>query len=483
MNERDFFGLQQRRRFLQQSAYGIGVMALAHLLDREGLTAAASPAADPLTPKSAHFSGKAKSVIFLFMAGGPSHLDLFDPKPILQKQNGKPVPASFLKSLTDPIIKGNAVVMASPRIFTKHGRCGMEFCDFLPHLATCADDLCMVRSLHTHTSNHDPGQLLLNCGSTLAGLPSMGSWVTYGLGSGSRDLPGYVVLLSSSWEKLDGGSVLWNNGFLPATFRGVTLRGQGDPILHLSNPNGVNAAMQRSRLDAIADLNHLRQEQTGDREIAARIAAYELAYRMQAAAPELIDLSKESAATRALYGIDNDTTRMFGTNCLLARRLVERGVRFVQLFHSGWDDHSNLTKRIKKNAAMTDQPAAALIKDLKQRGLLDQTLVIWAGEFGRAPMYEARRMPGMDADKAGRDHHPFGFTVLLAGGGIKGGQVVGKTDELGYHAIEDRIHVHDLQATILHCLGLDHTRLTYRHQGRDFRLTDVAGQLVPKLLA
>ena len=476
-------GLEGRRRFLGQSACGLGMMAFAHLLGLEGRTAAAPQPFAPLRPRAPHFPARAKSVIFLFMAGGPSQLDLFDPKPALRKLHGEPVPESYLRTLDDPLIKGSARVMASPRTFRKHGRCGMELSDLLPHLATCADDLCMVRSLVTHVSNHDPGQLLMNCGTTLHGQPAMGSWVTYGLGSESQDLPGFVVLLSSSGKGVDGGAALWSSGFMPSTYRGVTFRSRGDPILHLSSPGGVSAAAQRARLDAIGDLNRHHGEETGDVEIASRIAAYELAFRMQAAAPELLDFSRESAATRAMYGIDNDTTRPFGVNCLLARRMVERGVRFVQLYHSTWDDHSELNKHLATNTAMTDQPAAALIKDLKVRGLLDQTLVIWGGEFGRTPMYEVRRGPGMDPEKAGRDHHPFGFTMLLAGGGSRGGQVVGRTDDLGYHALEDRMHVHDLQATILHLLGMDHTRLTYRHQGRDYRLTDVSGSVVEKLLA
>jgi uncharacterized protein (DUF1501 family) len=381
----------------------------------------------------------------------------------------------------DPVIKGGASVMASPRTFQKDGRCGMDFSDYVPHLGSCADDLCLVRSLYTHTSNHDPGQLLLQCGTTLYGHPSMGAWVTYGLGSASQNLPGFVVLLSNSGHGVDAGTALWSNGFLPSVYRGVSFRTKGDAILHLSNPGGVSSATQRAKLDALRDLNRLHQAQTGDHEIASRIASYELAYRMQAAAPELVDFSKETAATRQMYGLDDERTRWFGSNCLLAGRLVERGVRFVQLYHSTWDDHADLNRMLKINCDMTDKPAAALLKDLKQRGLLDQTLVIWGGEFGRTPMNEVRR--GNTPGKEGRDHHPFGFTMLLAGGGIQGGQIVGQTDELGYHAVEDRIHVHDLQATILHCLGLEHTRLTYRHQGRDFRLTDVAGKVVPKLLA
>ena len=461
-----------RRTILQSSAFGFGSIALSQMLAADGLS---TPITGP------HFSPRAKNVIFIFMSGGPSHLDLFDPKPKLNQLHGQAVPASFLETLADPVIKGDARCFGSPRTFRRFGQSGMQFSDYVQHLGSCADDLCMVRSMYTTTSNHDPGQLLMQCGSTLFGHPCMGSWVTYGLGSESQNLPGFVVLLSNSGEGVDGGTALWSNGFLPSNYRGVTFRSQGDPILHLSNPDGLSVEMQRQRLKAITRLNSARFEKTGDPEITARIEAYELAYRMQSAAPELVDFSKETAATRTLYGLDQDMTRPFGSNCLLARRMVERGVRFVQLYHSTWDDHSDLNNHLKKNTDMTDLPAAGLIQDLKQRGLLDETLVIWAGEFGRTPMHEIRR--GINPGKEGRDHHPFGFSILMAGGGIKAGTTIGKTDELGYHAIEDRIHVHDLQATILHCLGLDHTRLTYRHQGRDFRLTDVAGNVVEKLLA
>ena len=461
-----------RRAILQSSAFGFGSIALSQMLAADGQS---SPITGP------HFSPRAKNVIFIFMSGGPSHLDLFDPKPKLNQLHGQAVPSSFLETLADPVIKGDARCFGSPRTFRRYGQSGMQFSDYVQHLGSCADDLCMVRSMYTTTSNHDPGQLLMQCGSTLFGHPCMGSWVTYGLGSESQNLPGFVVLLSNSGEGVDGGTALWSNGFLPSNYRGVTFRSQGDPILHLSNPDGLSVEMQRQRLKAITRLNSARFEKTGDPEITARIEAYELAYRMQSAAPELVDFSKETAATRTLYGLDQDTTRPFGSNCLLARRMVERGVRFVQLYHSTWDDHSDLNNHLKKNTDMTDLPAAGLIQDLKQRGLLDETLVIWAGEFGRTPMHEIRR--GINPGKEGRDHHPFGFSILMAGGGIKAGTTIGKTDELGYHAIEDRIHVHDLQATILHCLGLDHTRLTYRHQGRDFRLTDVAGNVVEKLLA
>ncbi len=485
-NAIELLALQSRREFLKHSASGLGMIAMADLLARDGLLAsdgrtASAPAVDPLLPKRPHHAPRAKSVIFIFMAGGPSQMDLFDPKPLTRKLHGKPVPASFLHDLEDPLIKGSAHVFASPRSFERHGRCGMHFSDYLPHLATRADDICMVRSMHTDVSNHHPAQLLMNCGASRFGQPSMGAWVTYGLGSESGDMPGFVVLLSDSGLGLDGGASLWTSGFLPSHYRGTTFRSQGDPILHLSRPGGVSDETQRARLGAIRDLNRLRLDTTGDPEITSRIAAYELAFRMQSAAPRLVDFSDESAATRAMYGIDDETTRPFGSNCLLARRMVERGVRFVQLYHTTWDDHSDLDAKLKKNCDMTDRPAAALIQDLKQRGLLDETLVIWGGEFGRTPMNEVRR--GINPGKEGRDHHPFAFTTLLCGGGIRAGQVVGETDELGYHVTEDRIHVHDLQATILHLLGMDHKRLTYRHQGRDVRLTDVGGHVVEKLLS
>jgi hypothetical protein len=371
--------------------------------------------------------------------------------------------------------------MASPRKFRPYGRSGIEFSDFLPHIGSVADDLCVIRSMHGEQSNHDPAQLLFHCGTPLFGHPSFGSWVTYGLGSENQDLPGYVVLLTNSGKGIDAGSASWGNGFLPSTYRGVPFRSTGDPILHLTSPAGIGAAAQRQRLDALRDLNQLHLQSTGDSEIASRIASYELAFRMQRAAPELLDFSRETAATKAMYGLDADKTRAFGTNCLLARRMIERGVRFVQLFHSNWDDHSNLAHYLKINCDITDLPTAALVRDLKQRGLLEDTLVVWAGEFGRTPMNEVRRgvVPGAE----GRDHHPFAFSMWLAGGGVKGGHVHGRTDDFGFHVAENPVHVHDAQATILYLLGLDHTRLTYRHSGRDFRLTDVRGQVVEDILA
>ncbi len=485
MTPSELHALEQRRRFLRTSACGLGSIALADLIQGNALArnrpTANHGTVDPLQPRAPHFTPKAKSVIFIFMAGGPSQIDLFDPKPLTKKLHGEPVPASFLSDLEDPLIKGSARVFASPRTFKRYGECGMHFSDYLPQLASCADDLCMLRSVYTDVSNHHPAQLVMNCGVNRFDHPSMGAWVTYGLGSESRDLPGFVVLLSDSGLGLDGGASLWTSGFLPSTYRGTTFRSKGEPILHLTKPKGVTDATQRARLSAIRDVNQLRQKTTGDPEIASRIAAYELAFRMQTAAPELVDLSGESTATRELYGLDNETTGWFGSNCLLARRMVERGVRFVQLYHTTWDDHSDLNNRLKKNCDMTDRPAAALIKDLKQRGMLDDTLVIWGGEFGRTPMNEVRR--GINPGREGRDHHPFSFTMLLTGGGIRGGQILGETDELGYHAVSDRVHVHDLQATILHLLGMDHKQLTVQHKGRNVRLTDVGGNVVDKLMS
>jgi hypothetical protein len=469
--------IRSRRDFFRSCAGGIGTVALHALLARDGRAAGLVERGLP----APHFAPRAKNVIFLFMAGAPSQFDLVSPKPALTKWHGSPVPESMLQSLADPLLKSTAQVFASPRTFTRYGESGMPFSDFLPNTGRIADDLCMVHSLHTDQSNHHPAQLLMNCGVPRFGHPCMGSWVSYGLGSECDDLPGFVVLTSDSGKGIDGGSSNWSNGFLPSSHRGVTFRADGDPVLYLSNPPGINADTQRARIDAIQDLNQGHLDETNDLEIASRIAAYEMAFRMQVSVPDLIDFSDESDSTRALYGLDHDVTRPFGTNCLMARRMVERGVRFVQLYHSTWDDHSELNKNLKTNCAMTDQPCAALITDLKQRGLLDETLVIWGGEFGRTPMNEVRR--GNTPGKEGRDHHPFSFSMWMAGGGMKAGAIVGATDELGYHITETPIHVHDLQATILHCLGIEHTKLTYRHQGRDLRLTDIGGKVVQQLLA
>ncbi len=465
------FGSQSNRRsFLNRATYGLGTAALWTLMRQEGRAGEAG----------LHFVPKAKRIIFIFMSGGPSHIDLHDPKPLLQRLHGQPVPADLLATLADPIIKTSAQVMASPRTFTRYGDCGMAFSDLLPHTGSMADEICMIRSMHTDQSNHDPAQLLLSCGSPLFGNPSMGAWLNYGLGSEYENLPGYVVLLSNSGKGVDAGTALWGSGFLPSNYRGVTFRSSGDPILHLNNPVGVSRQSQQTRLNAIKLLNEERVQQVGDKEIAARINAYEMAYRMQATAPELVDLSRENASTHENYGLNSPTTRSFGTNCLLARRMIERGVRFVQLFHSTWDDHSSLNKNLKTNCEMTDRPTAALLQDLKQRGMLDETLVVWAGEFGRTPMGEVRR--GSSAGNEGRDHHPFAFSIWMAGGGLKRGYVHGATDDYGYHVTDSPVHVHDLQATILYLLGIDHKRLTYRHNGRDVRLTDVHGEVVHQLL-
>lgn len=464
-----------RREFFRRTAAGLGSLALGQLLAQDA-------AIDPLLPRRPHGVAKAKSVIFLFMSGAPSQLDLLDPKPGMQRFHDQPMPASIVEGLKDDLIRGSARVMASPRKFQRYGNSGIEFSELLPNLGACADDLCVIRSMRTDNANHTPAQFLMNTGSIVAGRPCIGSWVLYGLGSESRNLPGFVVMLSTSDNKgVEGGATNWSNGFMPSHFRGVTFRNQGDAVLHLSNPKGVTAEMQRARLDLIRDLNDERAAVTGDPEIASRVAAYELAFRMQTAAPELLDFSKESPQTLEMYGIGKDPTHTFGSNCLLARRMVERGVRFIQLYHSSWDDHNNLHKNLNRHCAITDQPAAALIRDLKHRGLLDSTLVVWGGEFGRTPMYEVRR--GKTPGSEGRDHHAEAFSVILAGAGVRRGHVIGRTDDFGYHIVDQPYHVHDLQATILERLGLDHTRLTYPFQGRQFRLTDVHGNVIRDALS
>ncbi len=479
MTFEDFSRIDTRRRFLRDCGGGLGMIALANLLSNHGLTAESeAPRLEHLVPKSPHFPGTAKNVIFLFMAGAPSQVDLFDPKPELQKWHGRPLPPSMTKDLKLAFIKPSATIMASPRTFKRYGQSGMQFSDWLPQLATHADDLCMVRSMHTEAFNHHPGQSLLMTGSPLSGRPSVGSWSVYGLGSESRDLPAFVVL--GSGTQVSAGATVWSSGFMPSAYQGVPFRRSGDPILYLSNPPGVTAQTQRAGLDALRNLNQIHQEETGNAEIASRIAAYELAFRMQTSAPELMDFSDEPQHILDMYGVNEEVTKTYATNCLMARRMVERGVRFVMLVHSSWDDHADLTKNLSKNCRITDQPAAALIKDLKQRGLFDSTLIVWGGEFGRTPMTQINR-PN-DPGSEGRDHHPDCFTILLGGGGIRGGQIIGKGDELGLNIVEEPIHINDLHATMLHCLGFDHTKLTYRHMGRDFRLTDVGGTVMRKIL-
>jgi hypothetical protein len=475
-NQRNLL-FQTRRQFFSQCAMGLGTMALASLLD-ERVFAAPKP-----DTKGLHFPPKAKSVIYLFMAGGPSQLELFDYKPKLQQFNNQPIPPSYMEgkrfAFMDTFAKEIPKLLGTRRTFTQHGQSGAWVSDCLPHIASVADDIAIVRSITTNVFNHAPAKIFMNTGSPQFGRPSMGSWVTYGIGSESQSLPGFVVLQSGP-RGPRGGAQNWGSGFLPSTYQGVPFLSAGEPILNLRSPKGINAERQRQALDAIRDLNLKRLTEVGDPEIQTRISAYEMAYRMQTSAPELMDIAQEKPAALKMYGVEPGKPS-FAANCLLARRLVERGTRFVQLYHTDWDHHggkgADLKDALDKVTREIDQPCAALIQDLKQRGLLDSTLVIWGGEFGRTPMGETRE------SDTGRNHHIDAFTMWLAGGGIKGGQTIGETDDLGFSVAADRVHVHDLHATILHLLGIDHTRLTFRFQGRDFRLTDIAGEVVKKLLA
>lgn len=495
MHPADEHRLRLRRDFLTSFASGCGGLALTSLLQQDGLLASETPDPhNPLAPKPPHFAPKAKNCIFIFLNGAPSQLDLFDPKPKLNELHGKPMPESLTEGVRFAFIKKEtATLLGSPRKFTKHGECGMELSDLLPHLGTCADDLCLIRSLHTDAFNHHPGQLMMNTGVPRFGRPSIGAWLNYGLGSESRNLPGYVVLTAGRGSS--AGTSNWTSGFLPSTYQGVLFRNQGEPILNLSNPPGVSRSAQKSSLDAIAKLNAERHQQTGDDEIQSRISAYELAFRMQAAAPELIDIQDESKETLEAYGVNRDGKqfakfrnrsggpedfRKFATNCLLARRLIERGVRFVNLYHASWDHHSQLDQGLTFNCAMADQPIAALLKDLKQRDLLKETLVVFAGEFGRTPLGENRN--GRSAN-TGRDHHPYAFSVWMAGGGIRGGTVYGKTDEIGWSPVENPVHINDFHATMLHLFGLNHLKLTVPFKGLDVRLTDQGGKVLHDILA
>ncbi len=464
--------LRSRRDFLLNAGSGIGSLALATLLQEDGALAAEHRGERAPTDRVA----RAKNCIFLFLAGAPSQLDLFDPKPALRDRAGERLPDSLTRTARFAFINKDAVLMGSPRTFVRHGRCGTEFSELLPQIGACSDDIALIRSLHTDAFNHHPAQLVMNTGFDRFGRPSLGAWLNYGLGSVSRNLPGYVVLWSG--ETTQGATSLWTNGFLPPSHQGVLFRSQGEPVLNLHSPPGVTAAAQRRTLDGLAELNGYRARQVADPEIESRIAAYETAFRMQTAAPELTDLSSESAATRSAYGVDRPepVQRSFATNCLLARRLVERGVRFVNLYMGGWDQHGNLNKALAANCRVVDQPVAALLQDLKQRGMLDETLVVWAAEFGRTPLCQ-----GALDDKAGRDHHPHAYSVWMAGGGTRGGQVIGATDELGWLPAQDPVHINDFHATILHLFGVDHRRLTYKFQGREFRLTDVGGRVVARI--
>jgi hypothetical protein len=461
--------LVSRRWFLKECGVGLGAIALKNLLAGNAVAAPAGP----LAARKGHFDGKAKNVIYLFMAGAPSHLEMFDHKPELAKFDGTLPPAELLKDYRAAFINPNSKLLGPKFKFARHGQCGAELSELLPRLGEVVDDIAIVKSMHTDAFNHAPAQIFMHTGSQQFGRPSIGSWTLYGLGSESKDLPGFVVFSSGS-KGPSGGASNWGSGFLPTVYNGVMFRSQGDPILYLSNPKGVDARIQRDSIDSIRKLNEIHLGEMGDPEIATRINSFEMAYRMQASAPELMDLSNEPKHILDMYGVEPGKPS-FALNCLLARRLIERGVRFVELFHEAWDQHGNLVNDLKKNCKNTDQASAALVKDLKQRGLLDSTLVVWGGEFGRTPMVQG----GSD----GRDHHPNCFTMWLAGGGIKRGITLGESDDLGFNATKDKVHVHDLNATIMHLLGFDHEKLTYRFQGRDFRLTDVHGEVVQKLLA
>ena len=460
-----------RRWFLRDCGVGLAGIAASSMLASEAM--AAPTPARPLQPKAPHYPAKAKRVIYMFQAGAPSQLELFDAKPELAKRNGQLPPADLLKGYRAAFINPNSALLGPKFKFAKHGKCEMELSEVLPHTAKIADDLCLIRTLNTEAVNHAPAQIMMNSGSQQFGRPSFGSWTLYGLGSESADLPGFVVLTSA--KGTSGGASNYGSGFLPTAYGGIPFRSAGDPVLYLSNPTGVDQETQRASLDTLTQLNQLSANAVGDPEIAARIQSYEMAYRLQTSAPELMDLSKEPKTILDLYGIKDPKEASYARNCLLARRLIERGVRFVQLFHEVWDQHGNLTGGVKANAMATDQASAALVTDLKNRGLLADTLVIWGGEFGRTPMVQG----GND----GRDHHNRCFSAWLAGGGVKAGYTHGQTDEFGFNVVNDSVHVHDLHATLLHLLGLDHLRLTFRFQGRDYRLTDVHGKLVKGLMA
>ncbi len=462
--------LPDRRHFLRTAGCGFGAIALSALLADDGLLAD-EPTADPLAPKKPHFEPTAKRVIFLFMSGGPSHVDTFDPKPELTRLHGQPLPASFGPVKTRRGVDKNKL-LASKRTFQKHGKAGIEVSDWFPHVGGCVDDICLLRGCHGDSVTHPESVYLMNTGSILMGRPSLGAWASYGLGTENRNLPAFVVLPDpGGWPK--GGAPAWGNGYLPATYQGTLLKGGKSPVMNLDTPAGVTAAQQRKTLDFIAEGNRDHAAaRPGDSELSARIAAYELAFRMQSHAPQVLDLAKETEETKKLYGLDRKETAEFGTRCLLARRMIESGVRFVQVYSgdtNGWDGHSDLEGNHSKLALASDKPVAGLLTDLKRRGLLKDTLVVWGGEFGRTPMSEGAN---------GRDHNPHGFCMWLAGGGVKGGQVIGATDDIGLRAADGKTHVHDIHATLLHLLGFHHKRLTYLHNGRKERLTDNGGNVI-----
>ena len=467
-----------RRHFFSDCGLGVGKMALAGLLARDAIAAEGPRAVTgPLAPKPPHFPAKAKAVIQLFMAGAPSQLELFDHKPKLAEIEGKPIPPEVIGGQRYAFIRPDAAVLGPQFKFARHGQSGAEISEMLPWLAGVVDEIAIVRSCRTDQFNHAPAQIFMNCGFAQPGRPSMGSWVTYGLGSESDELPAFVVM--STGAGISGGSANWSSGFLPSMHAGTRFRNAGDPILNVGQPAGADDRLAVDTLGVVGALNRTRLAADGDPEITTRIASYEMAHRLQTSAPELMDLSQETAETLALYGC-TPAEASFARACLLARRLVERGVRFVTIYHEGWDGHSDVAGNVRGNCEKTDRASAALVTDLRRRGMLDSTLVVWGGEFGRTPMVEASAVLGRSK---GRDHHPNAFTMWLAGGGIRPGVTHGATDELGFHVASDAVHVHDLQATVLHCLGRDHERLTFRHAGRDFRLTDVHGRVVNAILS
>jgi hypothetical protein len=466
-----------RRALLQGTTMGLGSLALGCLLGEESR---GETAVDVLAPKAGHLKPRAKNVIFLHMVGAPSQLDLFDYKPTLQKFDGQPCPKELLEGKRFAFLRGHPSLLGTKFNFARHGKSGLEISENLPHLATVADEIAVVKTLHTEQINHGPAQLMFHTGFGRFGRPGVGAWVTYGLGSENRDLPAYVVMVTG--KVAGAGNALWGSGFLPSVYQGVEFRSEGDPVLFLSNPPGVTATDRRRLLDGIQSLNREQLADVGDPEIATRISQYEMAFRMQASVPELMEFADEPAEVREMYGA-KPGAGSFANNCLLARRLVERGVRFVQLFHADWDHHSGLQENLPARCKDVDQPMTALIKDLKQRGLLDETLVVWGAEFGRTPMLQGTDADDNPAARPGRDHQKDAYSIWMAGGGVKGGTTVGKTDELGYMPVEDPVHINDFHATLLHLLGLDHERLTFKFQGRKYRLTDVAGKVVTKLLA
>ena len=470
-----------RRHFLSQSACGVGAIALGSLL-KPGLFAAETASANPLAPRKPHFAGKAKRVIYLHLTGSPPHLDLFDYKPELVKRDGQDCPDAFLKGKRFAFTSGTPKLLGTRRTFTQHGKGGVWMSDAIPHLHSVADELCVIRSMTTDQFNHAPAELFVYTGSPRPGRPSIGSWVTYGLGTENQNLPGFVVLISSGVQP-NGGKNSFGNGFLPSVYQGVQCRSKGDPVLYASDPPGIDRDVRRMSLDTLRELNEMQARELGHPETQTRIAQYELAYRMQMSVPEVMDITKESAATIAAYGAKPGDSS-FANNCLLARRLVEQGVRYVQLFDWGWDFHGtnpgeDIRDGLTKKCATMDRPVAALLMDLRQRGLLDETLVVLGGEFGRTPFREGRTAKG---DILGRDHFPDCYTMVVAGGGVKGGFTYGESDELGFSVAQDKVSIHDLQATLLHQLGFNHERLTYRFQGRDYRLTDVEGEVVKSIL-